>query len=150
MHRVVVENAIGRLLEPDEEVHHEDEDKHNNELSNLKIMTPGKHAQLHALKRWEGKRVKRVELTCPKCKAKFKLTPKQYKHRKNTNKNGIHCSVSCAASGVGGTQMTPDKVREIRRQAQNGMDHKDIAKIHDVHYITVYKIVTRKRWASVK
>jgi transposase-like protein len=48
VHRLTVEQAIGRPLLPGEVVHHIDGNKLNNDLSNLAIMTPSTHARLHA------------------------------------------------------------------------------------------------------
>lgn len=47
-HRVVMENYLGRELKPEEVVHHIDEDKSNNDISNLKLFeTTGKHLSFH-------------------------------------------------------------------------------------------------------
>lgn len=46
-HQVIVERAIGRLLENDEVVHHKNEIKTDNSLSNLQIMTHGEHTAYH-------------------------------------------------------------------------------------------------------
>jgi hypothetical protein len=45
---VVVENSLGRLIDPKkEEIHHIDENKKNDALSNLEIRAPGSHAKHH-------------------------------------------------------------------------------------------------------
>ena len=46
-HRVIVENAIGRLLTKDEVVHHIDGNGLNNDLENLEILTIKEHNLLH-------------------------------------------------------------------------------------------------------
>jgi len=43
LHRVVMENSLGRLLKPDEQVDHKDGDKENNTLSNLALTKRGPH-----------------------------------------------------------------------------------------------------------
>ena len=55
LHRVVMENHLGRLLTEDEEVHHKDENPKNNALSNLELISKSDHQRQHALKdkRWE-------------------------------------------------------------------------------------------------
>lgn len=46
-HRLVAEKTIGRLLRNDEIVHHIDEDRGNNDPSNLQVMTQREHVRLH-------------------------------------------------------------------------------------------------------
>lgn len=43
-HRLVMEEHLGRLLLPDEVVHHIDGKRKNNDLSNLKVVTQSEHA----------------------------------------------------------------------------------------------------------
>lgn len=49
VHVVLKEQEIGRRLLPHEVVHHKDEDKQNNELSNLVLMTRSDHARHHRI-----------------------------------------------------------------------------------------------------
>lgn len=46
-HRRVVEKIIGRKLRSDEIIHHKDHNKHNNDPSNLQIVTRSEHARIH-------------------------------------------------------------------------------------------------------
>lgn len=46
-HRRVMEDYLGRKLRSDEIIHHIDENKHNNKISNLKIVTRAEHAKIH-------------------------------------------------------------------------------------------------------
>ena len=46
-HVVEMEAQIGRRLLPHEVVHHKDHDKHNNEPSNLMLMTRSEHSRIH-------------------------------------------------------------------------------------------------------
>lgn len=52
-HRVIMESYIGRKLEANEIVHHKDENKQNNSINNLQIMTASEHARLHATDRYK-------------------------------------------------------------------------------------------------
>jgi len=54
MHRVIVEQILGRKLLPNEIVHHKDGDKWNNDSSNLLVMTQAEHARIHCQIRWHG------------------------------------------------------------------------------------------------
>ena len=47
-HVVVMEEIIGRSLLPHECVHHKDENRSNNDPSNLELMTRSEHSRLHA------------------------------------------------------------------------------------------------------
>lgn len=47
MHRVVMEQVLGRKLLKGEIVHHIDGDKWNNSPENLKVMTQSEHIKLH-------------------------------------------------------------------------------------------------------
>lgn len=46
-HRLVVERDLGRLLRRSEHVHHRDEDKTNNALSNLQVVSKAEHMAIH-------------------------------------------------------------------------------------------------------
>lgn len=46
-HILIIENKIGRKLKKNECVHHKDEIKDNNDISNLELMTRGEHSKLH-------------------------------------------------------------------------------------------------------
>ncbi len=48
LHRVLMEQEIGRKLNRKEHVHHIDENKLNNVISNLKILSISEHMSLHA------------------------------------------------------------------------------------------------------
>ena len=47
VHVVVMEERIGRRLRPDENVHHIDDDKLNNDENNLALVTKSGHGRLH-------------------------------------------------------------------------------------------------------
>lgn len=47
VHDVIMEKIIGRRLLPGECVHHKDENKQNNSVDNLRLMTRSDHTKLH-------------------------------------------------------------------------------------------------------
>lgn len=47
LHRKIVEEFLGRKLGEMEDVHHRDEDKTNNDISNLIVLTKAEHSRLH-------------------------------------------------------------------------------------------------------
>lgn len=63
VHRLVVEESIGRKLSSDEHVHHIDGDKSNNDISNLQLMSRSEHLRMHALENGLGKDRAGVEPT---------------------------------------------------------------------------------------
>ena len=50
-HRFVMEQHIGRLLEPWEQIHHLNGNKTNNRIENLEILNPGIHSQVSNAKK---------------------------------------------------------------------------------------------------
>ena len=90
LHRVLVENKIGRGLLPNEEVHHKDNDKTNNNVENLEVLTKSEHAKIHSRK------VDEIIIICECCKNEFRLKPHEYRLRKKRNKsNQVYCSSTC-------------------------------------------------------
>lgn len=67
-HRIVMENHIGRILDRKEIVHHKDDNKKNNDISNLELISSAsKHGRLHGLKVGMSFSV----LKCPYCECLF-------------------------------------------------------------------------------
>lgn len=92
LHRVIVENKLGRLLKTEEEVHHKNEDKSDNSPENLEVLTKAQHAALH-------RKVNEIALVCSNCGKDFLLKPYAYRLRIKRNKSGaIFCSRSCGAT----------------------------------------------------
>jgi hypothetical protein len=78
IHRLVVENTVGRYLSNDEHIHHIDGDRLNNTETNLQLLTSTEHANKHN---------KKLEMIpCPYCLIVFQP-------RKS---NQHYCSISCS------------------------------------------------------
>ena len=52
VHVILVERKIGRRLQANECVHHIDENRHNNDISNLELMTRSEHGRIHGKERY--------------------------------------------------------------------------------------------------
>ena len=91
LHRVVMENHIGRLLTCDEVVHHIDHNGHNNDISNLELMTVVEHNLLHA----GEQNISYFLLQCPNCGYLFYRPCRQTFWIKRTN-HYTACSRSCS------------------------------------------------------
>lgn len=89
LHRVLMENKLGRLLRDDEDVHHKDEDKSNDVIGNLELKDHADHARHH-----------KPELPMQKficeCGKGFEVKGHIARLRIKRSKSGkIHCSRSC-------------------------------------------------------
>lgn len=88
-HRIVVENNIGRLLLPNEIVHHKNELKKDNRFENLIITDNAEHARHHVQ---TGR--KYVVLFCPWCEILFVKEHSKTRFGKKSGKYTL-CSRSC-------------------------------------------------------
>lgn len=108
LHRVVMANYIGRILRPDELVHHRNENKFDNRKSNLEMVSRPEHARHHALQNSP----QQIKMRCPVCKTEFEVLPSVHKKRMGCNKNGLlFCSRSCGVkfSHIDRQRLTPIK-----------------------------------------
>ena len=88
-HRVLMENHLGRYLEDWEDVHHKDEDKTNDDISNLEVRDHSQHQREHRV-------VDLVAVECCSCGKTFELKPHQFRLRIKRSKTGkIRCSRNC-------------------------------------------------------
>jgi endogenous inhibitor of DNA gyrase (YacG/DUF329 family) len=94
--RFKMQEHLGRILEPTEDVDHIDEDKTNDELSNLQVLDKPEHAS-------KSKSVypKLIAVVCPSCGEEFTMTNVQqaiYQRKKRTGSDGPFCSRRCSTT----------------------------------------------------
>lgn len=89
-HRIIIENYLGRILNSNEVVHHDNECKKDNRIENLVLTTKKDHAILHGLRKGHIL----VEMKCPQCKKLFIIRRNQtfyVKKKGNYNCCSRHC-----------------------------------------------------------
>ena len=92
VHRVVMEQKIGRLLERGEHVHHINEDRHDNRIENLEVLSNSEHARKHGLQRGRAF----VSLLCPTCRRSF-TRERRHSHFTPSRATGqTFCSRQCS------------------------------------------------------
>jgi len=91
-HRVVLENKIQRMLEPYEDVHHKNENKHDNRPSNLEIKTRGEHQRYHMKIRFPNGDL--IKLVCANCGNEFSRSSKNSPKAKGYKR--AFCSRNCS------------------------------------------------------
>lgn len=109
MHRVVMENHLGRLLGKNEIVHHIDHNRHNNDISNLRLMNSKDHSSMHG---YEQTKLY-ATFRCPVCERIFDRpwnNTSAYKY----NGSVTFCSVECRARYERRRQI--EGISEIERQ----------------------------------
>lgn len=60
VHRIIMENSLGRKLSSSEIVHHINHNKLDNRIDNLQIMTKGEHNSLHFARLWNRNQHRQV------------------------------------------------------------------------------------------
>lgn len=86
-HRVVMEQKLGRYLTAEEEVHHTNEDKHDNSPENLELETKLSHLAKHR------QQPKMAQLKCAGCGVRFERAWNQRPEVKGQRE--AFCSRSC-------------------------------------------------------
>lgn len=92
--RYLMQEHLGRELGPDEHVDHRDEDKTNDDLGNLQLLTRSENAKKSARLR---KSVEMWDFDCPQCGGSFQREASFVRNNQgNQSKSGPFCGRSCA------------------------------------------------------
>lgn len=93
--RILMEEKLGRPLDPSEDVHHIDGDKTNNSIDNLALVAHGEHQRLHN----PPKYVDKIAI-CDVCGKEFIWTAKrQCNYQRDLNRHkrrGVTCCRHCS------------------------------------------------------
>lgn len=95
IHRIMMFEKLGRVLSPQDIVHHMDRDKLNWSIDNLELTTRSDHSKEHA--------PAPVYVICASCGKNVKISPGRLRHRKN------FCGTKCRDSYQEKTNWPSDK-----------------------------------------
>jgi hypothetical protein len=111
LHRVILENKLGRFLLRNEDAHHVDGNKENNSEENLEVLTNSEHTRRHKTLP-DSLLIKNI---CD-CGKVFYLKPSRFKRRVK-NKNGkIFCSRECVYNNVRSEKTKQKDENRYRRE----------------------------------
>ena len=92
--KYLIEQAIGRRLQEDEQIHHKDHNPLNNDLSNLEIRQLGEHQSEHQIKYFDTTAI------CQWCGKEFAWSAAQqrqfYANRDRSNRNHSLANPFCS------------------------------------------------------
>lgn len=91
-HRIVMENHLKRLLNPDDIVHHINEDTFDNRIENLELLSKTAHSSMHVFNR--GRKFSVIK--CPEC---GKVLEKSH-NQTHVAKKGIFTACSSRCRGI--------------------------------------------------
>ena len=149
--RYLMSVKLGRFLTNQEEVDHIDENRTNDDINNLQILTPEQNREkqrLHYINNVQQK----FDLECPNCGKSFTLTEREMGGRitqiqKNNSIGLIYCSTNCAGifnslinpSIKIGKTITEDQIENIRSLKRRGFSSYKISEKLAIARNTVMK-----------
>ena len=89
--RMIMEEKLGRALEPNEDVHHIDGDPTNNNPENLEIILHGEHQRQHVEQKYFD-----TIMTCEICGKEFLMSAKRVSNYHRDLRIGRHRGITCS------------------------------------------------------
>lgn len=90
---------LGRFLKDDEHVDHIDNDKSNDDINNLQILSPLEN-RIKQEKLYREQNPSEVSLICATCTKTFKREIKNYNYKKKKGQEKFYCSRPCGYIGL--------------------------------------------------
>ena len=137
LHRFILEQYLGRELEPDECCHHLNGNPLDNRLENLELMLRSEHTRLHH----KGKRLSNETKRKMSIKAKQRSSEYWEKWRKLRKGHKVSLLTRLKISKKS-RKLDYDKIFKLREQ---GLTQKQIAEIMQCNQGTISKILGGKR-----
>jgi len=91
-HRFLMEQHLGRSITDDEQVHHRNENKLDNRISNLEVLTLPEHTREH------HQELPKVELECSVCGEAFQRKSRYIRTKRAGGQKEFYCSRRCSAT----------------------------------------------------
>jgi hypothetical protein len=121
-HRDVAEKKIGRKLSNDEDAHHVNEIKTDNDPANIEVLPKADHTRLHHPRR-------RIAVPCGQCGKPLEVHPYKLRYSKSGK---VFCNKTCSGlfnngDGIRGNPFTEDEVTRISTLRKQGKNYNQIA-----------------------
>ncbi len=88
-HRLVAERKLGRRLKPGEVAHHRNENKHDNRVGNIEVVTKSLHSRNHHIK------TKWITFTCKACRKRFRREECIVRYKRSIGQKSFSCGRVC-------------------------------------------------------